>query len=245
MKYLLVALGIFVSSMVHAQFGFYAEGGLNYADMHVTRSAGEATGKGGAGWQAGVGVEYHTQFGYFLYLGTDLSSEQFKKDSSSLGFHSVVSHYVYKPLFVNVPFGIGYQFKLTKDIGLRVYGGLNTQIGVGGKVTRNTNYFTQDSVTGQPVHVGADNDTHKLNFGRSIQVQNEFRSDLANTIWGLNIGAGLNFSKSIEIAVIYQEGLTNILPGGDAAPEINKLRSVTVNLKFYFPKNYYTTKQKL
>ncbi|MEO8711753.1 MAG: outer membrane beta-barrel protein [Parafilimonas sp.] len=245
MKYLLVVLGIFVSSLVHAQFGFYAEGGLNYADLHVTRSAGEVTGKGGVGWQVGGGVEYHTQFGYFLYLGTQFASEQFKKDSVSQGFQSVVSNYTYKPLFVNVPFGIGYQFNLAKDIGFRVYGGLNTQVGVGGKVTRNTNFYTQDSATGQPIQVRTDNDTHKLNFGRSIQVQSEFRSDLANTVWGLNIGAGLNFSKSIEVAVIYQEGLTNILPGGDAAPEVNKLRSVTVNLKFYFPKNYYTTKQKL
>lgn len=244
MKYLLLAAGIFVSTFVHAQFGFYALAGANYSDIHITRGAGEINGKGGVGWQAGGGIEYHTQFGYFLYMGTEFASQQFKKDSASEGFHNVVSNYTYKPLFVNVPFGIGYQFNLAKDIGLKLYGGLNTQIGVGGKLTRNANYYIQDSVTGQPVHVRTDNDAHTINYGRSIQVQSEFRSDLANTVWGLNIGAGLKFSKSVEVTVFYQEGLTNILPGGDAAPEIDKLRSVTINVKFYFPKNFYTTKQK-
>jgi len=234
MKYLLLLLGLFITAALHAQFGFYAEGGGNYTALRATRSKGIVDGKGGYGWQAGIGTEYHTQFGYFLYLSMDLADQTFKKDSSSADGHTAVSNYTYKPLFLNFPFGIGYQFDLTQTVGFRVYGGINTQVGIGGNVTRNSSY-TFDSTGSHTSY-----DKHKIHYGRSVQVANEFQSDVNNTVWGLTIGAGLNFSKSVEVAVFYQEGLTNILPGGDAAQEVNKLRSVSLNLKFYFPKNFYS-----
>lgn len=228
-------LGILFTATLHAQFGFYAEGGGNYSALRATRYDGVVNGKSGFGWQAGIGTEYHTQFGYFLYLGIDFANQTFKKDSTSADGHSAVSNYTYKPLFINFPFGIGYQFDLTKDIGLRVYGGITTQVGVGGNVQRSSNYVL-DSISHSSY------DKHKIQYGRSVQVSNEFKADLNNTIWGINVGAGLNFSKRVEVAIFYQEGLTNILPGGDAAPEVDKLRSVSLNLKFYFPKNYYSSR---
>jgi len=242
MRYLLLTLGVFISAALHAQFGVYVQGGGNYSMLRSTRSPGVENGKNGFGWQAGFGGEYHTQFGYFLYLGVDVASQTFKKDSTSKGFHNVVSDYTYKPLFLNFPFGIGYQFDITKSVGLKVYGGITTQVGIAGNLKRNTNYYS-DSL-GIPVHVRTDNSSNRIHYGRSIQVTDEFQSDLNNTIWGLNIGAGLNFSKSVEVAVFYQEGLTNILPGGDAKREVNKLRSVSINLRVYFPKQYYSSKQK-
>ncbi|MBV9962226.1 MAG: PorT family protein [Parafilimonas sp.] len=237
MKYLILLLGLFVTTALHAQFGLYVEGGGNYSSLRDTRSQGIVNGKSGIGWQVGFGTEYHTGFGYFLYLGLDLASQNFKKDSSSADGH-VTSNYNYKPLFLNFPFGIGYQFDVTKDVGLRVYGGINTQVGIGGNVTRNSYYILDSSGTRSSYN------KHKIHYGRSIQVTNEFQSDLNNTIWGLTVGAGLNFSKSVEVTVFYQEGLNNILPGGDAAPEINKLRMVSVDLKLYFPKNFYSSKIK-
>lgn len=236
MKYLILLVGLIITTTVNAQFGFYVKGGGNYSFLRDTRSQGIVTGKSGFGWQAGFGTEYHTNFGYFLYLGMDLASQSFKKDSVSTDGHSYVSNYSYKPLFLNFPFGIGYQFDLTKDVGLKLYGGVNTQVGIGGNVSRNANYFL-DSASGNQ----SSYDKHKINFGRSVQVNNEFRSDLNNTIWGLTIGAGLNFSKSVEVSLFYQEGLNNILPGGDAAEEIDKLRSLSIDLKFYFPKNFYSS----
>src|ERR1700755_46936 len=129
MKYLILLLGIFMTTAIHAQFGLYVEGGGNYSALRATRSQGVVDCKGGYGWQVGFGTEYHTDFGYFLYLGLDLASQNFKKSSTK---DTVVSHNTYKPLFVNFPFGIGYQFDLSKDVGFRVYGGINTQVGVGG-----------------------------------------------------------------------------------------------------------------
>ena len=246
MKYLLLAFGVFTSTFLHAQFAFYASGGGNYSHLRVTRNPGGIMeGKGGVGWQTAAGAEYNTHFGYFVYFEAGFSGQTFKKDSSASGdFKSIESHYTYKPVFLNFPFGIGYQFDLTKELGLRVYGGVTTQVGIGGKVSRNSTSYELDS-TGQSVVVSTENETHKIHYGRSIQVQNEFRSDLANAIWGINIGAGLNFLKTVEATIFYQEVFTNILPGGDGAPEINKLRGVTFNLKFYIPGQYKKAKTQM
>ena len=238
MRYWLLSVGIFISFFAKAQFGFYAEGGTNYSSVRATRSQGKVKGNGGAGWQVGIGTEYHTQWDWFLYFSLDVEGKSFKKTFDSLNQHKVIRNYTYKPILINTPFGIGYQFDVTKNIGLKVYGGVNVQIGTGGTVSQST---TLKDTSG-------DHNTynkHNINYGRSPNLQTEFQSDLANTLWGVNIGAGLNFNKSVEVGLMYQEGFLNILPGGDGVPEIDKLRSVYLNVKFYFPRNYYNAKQKL
>lgn len=241
MKFWLLAIGIFISTAIQAQFGFYAQGGANYSKLRVTRNPGGAMdGKGGYGWQATLGTEYHTQFGFFLFLEAGISSQAFGKDSSgTVGDNITVrSSYDYKPLYLNFPFGVGYQFPLSKEMAFRVYGGVTSQTGIGGSVNRKSTTLQKDA-NGQEVIIKTEDESHNINFGRSIQVQNEFRSDLANAMWGLTAGVGLNFSKSFEVTAIYQSVLTNILPGGDGVPEMNKLGALSFNLKYYFSRSYY------
>ena len=246
MKFWLIAFGIFISVAAQAQFGFYAEGGGNYTDLNVTRNPGGVVkGKADYGWQVAVGTEYHAQFGYFLYVNVGVSKQSFGKDSSGTNeVISVASDYMYHPLFLNFPFGIGYQFDLPKQLAFRVYGGITAQTGIGGKLKRQASYYAVDTVTGEQTEILSVDEERKIHFGRSIQVQNEFRSDLANAIWGFNVGVGLNFSKSFEITAFYQGVFTNILPGGDGVPEINKLNSVSLNAKYYFTRSYYKHKPK-
>ena len=240
MKYWLLAIGIFISTAIQAQFGFYAHGGGNYSKLRVTRNpGGELNGNGGYGWQLSLGTEYHTQFGFFLFLETGISSQRFGKDSSgSVGDITVKANYEYKPLYLNFPFGIGYQFPLSKQMALRVYGGVTSQTGIGGTIKRNS-VVSQKDANGNEVVINTEEDSHNINFGRSVQVQNEFRSDLANAMWGLTAGAGFNFSKSFEVTAVYQAVLTNILPGGDGVPEMNKLNSLNLSLKYFFSRSYY------
>ena len=242
MKYWLLAIGIFISTAIQAQFGFYAQGGANYSKLRVTRNpGGEMNGRGGYGWQATLGTEYNTQFGFFLFLEAGVSSQAFGKDSSgTVGDNITVrSSYDYKPLFLNFPFGVGYQFPLSKQMALRVYGGVTSQTGIGGSVNRKST--VSDA---QGAIIKTEDESHNINFGRSVQVQNEFRSDLANAVWGLTAGAGLNFSKAFEVTAIYQSVLTNILPGGDGVPEMNKLGVLSLNLKYYFTRSYYNSNYK-
>lgn len=243
MKYWLLAFGIFISSAIQAQFGFYAQAGGNATNLHVSRNpGGTVDGTFGYGWQASVGTEYHTQFGFLVFIEAGISQQRYGRDSSgATASRAIVAEYAYKPMFLNFPFGIGYQFPLSKQLALRVYGGATTQIGIGGKVRRKSTIYGKDS-SGAQIVVGTEDDSHKINFGRSINLQSEFRSDIANAVWGLNAGVGLSVSQKFEVTAIFQSTLTNMLPGGDGIPEIDKLQSINIGLKYFFSRSYYHAK---
>ena len=147
MKYLLVMISLCIGFAANAQFSFYGQAGGNYTDIRVTRTTGIEETKGGFGWQLIGGMEYHTSFGYFLYLGAGLRHQTYERDSLSYYFQDTLYEYHYRPLFISFPYGIGYQFKLEKDLSLKIYGGMNTQVGLGGHVTKNVLYYNFDSAT--------------------------------------------------------------------------------------------------
>jgi hypothetical protein len=238
MKKWLIAFGIFISVSAHAQFGFYGQGGVNYSHLGIK---GDETldSKGGFGGQIGGGIEYYTHFNYFVYVGLNLAYENFKLDSSGTGFSSVVTTANYKPLFISIPFGVAYQFDFSKNLGLKLYGGMDVQFGVGGKVDKHRTYYTQDSTTGEPIKVRESFDSHSIAYGRTSNKGTDF--DLANANMGFNLGAGLNFNKSIEVYAMYRFGLKNVLPGGESATEQSWLSQLQLNFKIYLPQHYYRT----
>lgn len=238
MRYLLIALAFFISAASHAQFGYYLQGGANYSKMGIN-GQGNQTSKGGVGGQLGGGVEYHTHFNFFLYLGTQVNYENFQRDSTgSSGFSSQSSHYDYKPILVSIPFGVAYQFDFSKDLGLKLYGGMDVQFGAGGKLTQRTVSYAQDA-QGNPVVIADTSINRKITYGRTSNKTAYF--DLANANMGFVVGAGLNFGKSVELTGTYRFGLKNILPGGESAANTSWLSYAQLNLKFYIPKRYYHT----
>jgi hypothetical protein len=126
-----------------AQFNmnFYTQAGGNYTTIRIPRTSGIETSNGGYGWQLGIGTEYHTSFGYFIYLGIGVRNETYNKDSLSTFTPDTVSQLKYRPLFLSVPFDIGLKVPLEKKLSLKIYAGLNIQVGVSGKVTKR-NYYT-------------------------------------------------------------------------------------------------------
>ncbi len=241
MKKWLIAFSILISASAHAQFGFYGQGGGNYSHLGLKDPTGTLSSKGGFGGQIGGGVEYYSHFNYFLYLGVNAAYETFKMDSSGTGFSSVATTATYKPLFISIPFGFAYQFDFSKNLGLKLYGGMDVQFGVGGNVDKHSTYYVQDSVTGEPVKVRESSDSHSISYGRTSNKDATF--DLANANMGFDIGAGLNFSKSVEVNAMYRFGLKNILPGGESASEQSWLSFLQLNLKVYIPQHYYHTKK--
>jgi hypothetical protein len=237
MKKWLVAFGIFISVSAHAQFGFYGQGGGNYSHLGITGDEALSS-KGGFGGQIGGGVEYYTHFNYFVYLGLNVAYENFSVDSSGAGFSSVVTTVNYKPWFVAIPFGVAYQFDFSKNLGLKLYGGMDVQFGIGGTVDKNSSYYIQDS-TGEPVKVRESFEGHSISFGRSDGKKEDF--DLANANMGFNLGAGLNFSRSVEVYAMYRFGLKNVLPGLENNPNQSWLSQLQLNLKIYIPQHYYHT----
>ena len=240
MKYWLLALGIFISSAIQAQFGFYGQAGGNATKLHVTRNpGGTVEGNFGYGWQGSVGAEYNTQFGFYVFLEAGVSKQSYGKDSAgTTASRATVSEYTYTPLFLNFPFGIGYRFPIAKQLALSVYAGVTTQTGIGGKYHRVSNVYGKDS-SGNQILVNTEEEKREIYFGRTVNIQSDFRSDIANAIWGLNAGVGLSFSKYFEATALFQGTFTNMLPGGDGVPEIDKLKSVNISLKYYFSRSYY------
>src|SRR5580765_4214773 len=105
MKYVLLMISLFTCFAATAQFSFYGQAGGNYTDVRVTRTTGIEKTDGGFGFQLIGGTEYHTQFGYFLFLGAGLRHQVYERDSLSHYFQDTVYEYHYEPLFINFPFG--------------------------------------------------------------------------------------------------------------------------------------------
>ena len=243
MKYCLLLIGIFLTLAATAQLpiNFYAQAGGNYTTVRIPRTTGMETSNGGFGEQLDVGTEYHTVFGYFVYLGVGIRQESFNKDSLSLYYRDTVSQFKYTPVYVNVPVGIGWQCSLSKNIDFKLYGGLNIQIGAAGKIHKHTLYYSRDSVTQQPVLKHEETYTHNLTFGKASR--KKFGYDFASTNFGGHLGAGILFNQSLELNVFYHYGFTNFLPNGAVAEEINKLSYFEINARIYIPNAYFGNKK--
>ena len=244
MKYCLLLIGIIVTYSASAQFNFkfYTQAGANYSDVRISRTTGVETTKDGFGWQGGIGTEYHTSFGYFVYIGANIRKESYRKDSISAFFPDTVSQVKYTPLFLSIPIGIGWEFPVEKNISLKAYGGLNIQVGVAGKANRHDLYYQRDSATAKPVLLRTETSEHDLKFGRNSR--KKYAYDYANSNWGIQVGTGIMFCNSFELDVFYHHGFTNILPNKDAAVEINKLSFFEVNARLYLPNQYWSDKKK-
>ena len=244
MKYCLLLICIVITSAATAQFDFkfFTQEGGNYTTIRIPKTTGTEKSNGDYGWQLGIGTEYHTKFGYFLYLGVGVRKEAYNKDSISDFFPDTVTQYKFKPLLASFPVGIGWQIPLQKKLSLKVYAGLNVQIGISGKVNRRDLYYMFDSVSQQTVLIRTEVSDHDMRYGRASSKKKVY--DFANSNWGAHIGAGINFSNSLELNVFYHHGFTNFLPGRDAAVEINKLSFIEANAKIYFPNSFQSKKSK-
>jgi hypothetical protein len=244
MKYCLLLICVGITSAVTAQFNmnFYTQAGGNYTTIRIPRTTGIEKANGGYGWQLGIGTEYHTSFGYFVYLGIGVRQESYNKDSVSAFFPDTVTQFKYKPFFLNFPVGIGWQFPVEKKLSLKVYAGLNVQVGVSGKVTRRDLYYMFDSTTQKTVLTRTDISEHDMRFGRNSR--KKYTYDYTNSNWGAHIGAGIVLNNSFELNIFYHHGFTNFLPNRDAAVEINKLSFFEVNARIYLPNNYIRSKNK-
>ncbi len=244
MKYCLLLIIIFSTAVANAQFNmnFYTQAGGNYTTIRIPRTTGVESSNGGFGWNVGIGTEYHTVFGYFLYVGVGLAKESYSKDSVSAFFPDTVTNFIYRPLFLSFPFGVGYQFPLNKKVSLKVYGGLNIQVGVSGKVNRRDLYYMYDSTLQQTVLTRTEISEHDMRFGRVSR--KKYSYDYANSTWGAFVGTGICLNNSFELNVFYHHGFTNFLPGRDFAVEINKLSYFEINARMYLPNHYFGGKKK-
>lgn len=244
MRYLLVALGLCVAFIGKTQFSFSGNAGANYSYVHITTTSGaNSKFRGGIGWQLGASTEYKTGFGYFLYLGGNLAQRNYKRDSAYND--DTVYTYNYHPVYLNIPFGIGYSFPLKKELSLKVYAGLNTQIGIGGKIRRDKTYYSNPNL--DPNADGSlitESDEYvPITFGDKVSRKGR-QYNFAVGNWGINPGVGLDFMNSGEIKLSYSYSFTNFLPGKRSAAENYKLRMLELNVKINYPNKWYSIHKK-
>ncbi len=238
MRFIIILLAILIvnSAIAQEQFTQKIYAGANYTNLNV-----KSTNLNGykytsnVGWQAGVGTEFQPAlFNYFLYIDVGVKHLSYDRDTT----HSADTVYSYalRPLFLEIPFGIGFKFPLKNQKYIfKVYGGMDVLIGLGGKLKTLQLYYNNPNID-----PNSSSDLNKkviaetsLNYGdrnRSTYIFN-----YATSNWSFQLGAGLDIKRTGELAVVYNIGLTNILPGGSITDEIQKIQVVELTLKLDFP----------
>lgn len=240
---LLLLLVILGANTIKAQEQFtrniYA--GANYNNLSVKRtSLNNYKYTSNVGWQAGIGTQFKpVLFNYFLYLNVGLKHLSYDRDTTYSA--DTVSSYALRPLFLDVPFGIGFRFPLKNQKYIfKVYGGMDVLLGLGGKLKTLQLYYDNpnidpNSTSGLKKRVISET---SLNYGDRNKKTYIF--DYATSNWSFQLGAGLDISKIAELALVYNIGLTNILPGGNITDEIQKMQVVELNVKLDFPSNIFS-----
>lgn len=239
MRYIFFVLIILFSNAVAAQFTFNAKVGIN--GMHVRVASTKIPDyrySDGLGWQVGGNVEYQTssQLGFFLYMGAAFRHSGNDRDSAFAALDTG-NVYSYRPNFVAIPYGIGYKFPLkNKDMRLKVYVGLQPQIGVGGKLKTYQLYYNNPFIdpNASTELQKTLSDNRKINFGDNASSK-KFSFDYAIANWGVQTGIGLDLVKMGEIELLYSHGFTNALPGRRKTLEIAKFSFLDLNLKLDLP----------
>ena len=239
MRYLFLILSFLTFGTAMAQFTFNGKVGVNGMHVRVSKTKiPDYKYSNGLGWQIGANVEYQTssQLGFFLYMGAAFRHSANDRDSSFAAVDTG-NLYRYKPNFLCIPYGIGYKFPLKNpDLKLKVYVGLNPQIGVGGKIKRYQVYYNDPNIN---PNASKDlqkilYDTKKLTFGDKA-ASKQFSYDYATANWGFQTGIGLDLSKTAEIELMYTNSFTNGLPGKRRSDEIAKFSFLDLNFKIDFP----------
>ncbi len=241
MRYILFVIVFFVANSLCAQetknqFTYKIYGGVNDTHIKVVRTDFKNYKySDGIGWQAGIATEYQPLlFNYFLYINVGLKNFGYSRDT--IYTSDTVLSYNLKPLFLDVPFGIGFRFPLKNTkYTFKVYGGINTLVGLGGKLQTLQLYYNNLNIdpnlpTGLQKRLLSETG---LNFGD--RNKKTFIFDYATTNWSLQLGTGIDLKRTAELSLFYNVGLTNVLPGRNITNEIQKLRVLELNLKIDFP----------
>ncbi len=223
---LLAAFSFTLAFSTNAQLTISAKAGWNNTAVHLVKTQQAYKYKSQQGWQTGLQAGYALK-NWMLYTGLQVDKRYFNYNESDDG----KTGRFYKPTFFTLPLGLGYNYALTKNFGLRFYTGLYVSTGVGGKY-----YSRSDQSLTYPPYMcdpGACPETfniedRKIRYGN--QTANSTPADLKATNWGTQFGLGILAWRQVELLCMYDLGLSNILPSGITG-EDHRLRSISIDLK--------------
>jgi hypothetical protein len=211
----------------HAQVSLSVKGGWNNANADVKNSLYNSRYVSHAGWQAGLRAEY-TLKNWVLYTGLGVDKFHLfnsRSDDKKAGID-------YKAVYLTLPAGLGYDAALSKNLHLRLYGGVYLSQGVGGWFhsarVMSAGWMCDPGACPEIVDV-VDRKIHFGNKGEGTK-----GDDLVATNWGAQFGVGLAAWHKWELLWMYNMGFNNLMPDG-IGDGTHHLRSVSLDLKYSLP----------
>ena len=204
MKTLALLLFMALTMAAGAQITISASAGINHTAVHTRDVPGETrnwsyNSGAGQGWQGTLRAEYKLN-NWIIYSGAGIEKRYFYKKYNNYDDEGIY----YKPLYVTLPVGAGYNIALAKNLGLRLYGGVYVTAGIGGNFH---DYlipaWCEMSCPETPYYDG------KIKYGSASLNSG---SMLARVSWGGQFGAGISFLNRVELVWMYDAGLSNMLP---------------------------------
>ncbi len=221
-KYELLAVLLF-PLLSFAQFKLAVTAGANDAGLHyATRSPLSSVSKG-IGTQAGIYTQYR-RHQWFYYTGVNVAQYNFSRKEGDNAYY----RYTYRPLYLQMPAGVGYYLPLHKGTNLKLYGGVQGMLGIGGKVKEPHFYICITDPCPQPT----DRLTNDIKFGNSKDATSY--ESFAKAAASAQAGAAVNLSDKIEAGISYAWGLTDARGVKDNYTGKAHLNSWDVSVKYYF-----------
>jgi hypothetical protein len=217
---ILLAFSFLAVFHADAQFRIAASAGINNTSIDVkkTRAGLDKYGTG-LGWFAGAQVEYVDPDNIILYAGANLLTYNHTHDQLEMADARIFHRY--RPVFVNIPAGIGFGLPLFRNIPVNLYLGGYLNIGAGGSHKKETYGF-------YPAY-SFHSSTQKIKYGNQ-SADHDFRP--AN--WGFQPAISIGVYKNWQLHISYQLGVSNILPKDIRMYEDQRLRSFSAGLKYQF-----------
>lgn len=202
-----------------AQFEAHLKGGFRHNSIKLVKTRFEAD-RYNARWSgfAGVDLRYFPKQRVFFSAGPGLAGINYRQHQLSLADATYVNEF--RLLYLELPVTVGYRVIAGENISLELSGGWFWNVGVSG---RNEQHF----VALYPSYTEADL-LEKVSFGNDQNYNDEFRK----VNHGFQVAGAVGLKDRVFVELSYKHGLNNILSGALDNYEVQKLRVVSVGIKY-------------
>lgn len=205
MRTLAILLLAIAATTVHAQLTISASAGINSTSVHARDiyndnwDYGYKPGKS-QGWQAALRAEYKLH-NVIFYSGLGLDKRYFYNRYNTYDDQGLY----YKPLYLTLPLGAGYNIPIIRNLGLRVYAGLYGMGGIGGRYQHKAQAIWCEFACPEPIPQDKD-----IQYVNSTSTTTNLQ--LMRYSWGGQLGAGISLFNRFELQWMYSNGFSPIRP---------------------------------
>jgi len=223
MKPLAILLFTLATTALHAQVTLQASAGISGTSVHARHiyedhsDLGYKPGKS-QGWQAALRAEYR-RHNFIFYTGVGLDKRYFYNSYNNYDDQGLY----YKPLYLTLPLGAGYNISIAKNLGFRLYGGLYGMAGIGGSYRYKAQAVWCEFACPENL-----DQVKNIQYVNSNSIATNLQ--LMRYSWGGQLGAGVNLFNRFELAWMYSSGFSPIRPK-DYSVNFYRMRASSLDVK--------------